>query len=146
MYTVLAYERYKATKRAVKLLYRGNLVIADRFPSENIGVMDSRRIIIAKNSPYITKLLSNLETKCYEFCGMPDLLLNFKVPIEVSLERNKNRVKEGKETDDEIRERYRINSNLTYKAYNVIEVDMDREKSECMKDVCSLIWHSVSGR
>lgn len=145
MYTVLAYERYKATKQAVKLSCRGSLVVADRFPSENIGVMDSRRIILTKNSPYIIKLLSNLETRFYESCGMPDLLLNLKVPIEVSLERNRNRVKEGKETDEQIRERYRINSNLTYKAYSVIEVDMDREKSECMRDVCSLIWYSVSG-
>ena len=145
MYAVLAYERYKATKQAVKLSYRGSLVIADRFPSEDIGVMDSRRIILGKNSPYITKLLYNLETRFYEFCGMPDLLLNLKVPIEVSLERNRNRVKEGKETDEEIRERYRVNSNLTYKAYSVIEVDMDREKSDCMRDVCSLIWSSISG-
>jgi len=145
MYTVLAYERYKATKRAVKLSNKGSLVIADRYPSENIGVMDSRRIIITKDSPSFTKGLSNLETRCYEFCGMPDLLLNLKVPIEVSLERNNNRVKEGKETDEEIRERYRINSNLTYKAYKVIEVDMDREKGECMNDICSLVWNSVSG-
>jgi thymidylate kinase len=145
MYTVLAYERYKATKLAVKLSNRGSLVIADRFPSENIGVMDSRRIILADNSHYITKLLSNLETRCYEFCGMPDLLLNLKVPVEVSIERNNNRVKEGKETDEDIRERYRINSNLTYKAYSIIEVDMNREKQECMKDICSLVWNSVSG-
>lgn len=145
-YALLAYERYKATKQAVKLSNRGVLVIADRFPSENIGVMDSRRIIIGNNSPYITKLLSKFETRCYAFCGMPDLLLNLKVPVEVSLERNRARVKKGKETDEEIRERYRINSNLTYRAYKVIEVNMEGEKGKCMRDICSLIWYSVSGR
>lgn len=144
-YSVLAYERYKATKQAVKLSNRGVIVIADRFPSENIGVMDSRRIIIDNNSPYITKLLFKFETRCYAFCGMPDLLLNLKVPVEVSIERNRARVKEGKETDQEIRDRYHINSNLTYRAYNLIEVNMDREKNECMKDICSLIWYSVAG-
>ncbi|HDY7617206.1 TPA: hypothetical protein RQJ81_004145 [Vibrio vulnificus] len=145
-YCILAYERFSAIKKARRYADRGYLVILDRYPSLNMGVMDSRRIVIDDNSSCLIKKLAKTEDYFYSSCSLPDLLINLVVPVDVSIERNQNRVKLDKETDEEIIERYRKNSNLKYNAYTFKEVNMNRNIDECMSDIMSQIHKMYNHR
>ncbi|TOG15549.1 hypothetical protein CGJ06_24785, partial [Vibrio parahaemolyticus] len=90
-YCILAYERFSAIKKARRYADRGYLVVLDRYPSLNMGVMDSRRIVIDDKSSYLIKKLAKTEDYFYSSCSLPDLLMNLVVPVDVSIERNQNR-------------------------------------------------------
>ncbi|MBE3707467.1 hypothetical protein HJ123_09435 [Vibrio parahaemolyticus] len=102
--------------------------------------------MIDDKSSYLIKKLAKTEDYFYSSCSLPDLLMNLVVPVDVSIERNQNRVKLDKETDEEIIERYRKNSNLKYNAYTFKEVNMNRNIDECMSDIISQIHKMYNHR
>jgi len=102
---ILSYDRYKLIRKYWKKSVNGELVICDRYPSLDIGVMDSRRLNIQTLSG-IKKYLANLEKKNYDSFPISDILFKLEVPVEVAIERNKDRVKQGKESEEFIRHRH----------------------------------------
>src|SRR5699024_5515332 len=105
----LAYLRYIKAKRAKKYKKKGYLVISDRWPTVESYKMDGPKLG-SKNLTGIFKTLSKIEKKYYDKLAFADLCVILTVPIEVAIKRNRDRVKEGKESDDEIIERHLQNA------------------------------------
>ena len=142
-YVLLAYERLATAKRAMRLMQKGYIIVADRYPSLTVGKMDSPRITVAPNSNVLVTKLSRLEAHFYRAIPTADLVLQLKVPLEVSLDRNRMRDKVGKETDDEIRARYQINNNLQYSCYEFYKVDADQAADRVLLTVKNHIWNCI---
>jgi thymidylate kinase len=142
-YLILAYERYRCSMRAQKLLSKGYIVISDRFPSLSYGKMDSPRISMVENPTFIYSILSRLEKRLYLSILPCDSLYYLSVPVDVAIERNANRDKVGKETDNEIRARYIVNDKLEYQvdSFTCVDATIPLEelhaylKKDCWKNI-----------
>ncbi len=63
--------------------------------SENYYMMDSPRLN-PKDYKGIKRKIAKLENSLYSKMPKPDILFSLTVPIEVAVERNRTRIKEGK--------------------------------------------------
>ena len=136
-YLILAYERYSLVKKAWKTINEGGIVIFDRYKSENLGLMDSKRLMSGKFKG-IKKMMALMENNFYNKMPIPDLIIHLTVPLEVALERNKLR----KESDNEcfLKERYAINKNLRFRAKKLEIIDTNSDYQLVLKQIKKIIW------
>jgi thymidylate kinase len=139
---VLAYDRYKLVLKARNLSRKGYVVLIDRYKSENIGIMDSHKLD-PNNFNSFKKYLAMIENNLYCKMGMPSLILHLKVPIDVAIKRNNDRIKLDKESTAELKLRYGINKNLVYKANNYHVVDSNKDYNKVLTKIKVLIWKSI---
>jgi thymidylate kinase len=139
---VLAYDRYKLVLKARNLSRKGYVVLIDRYKSENIGIMDSHKLD-PNNFNSFKKYLAKIENNLYNKMGIPNLILHLKVPIEVAIKRNDERIKSDKESTSELILRYDINKNLIYKANNYHVVDSNKDYNKVLTEIKGLIWKSI---
>lgn len=122
--TVLARMRYKEANKALKYRKQNYLIISDRWPTTEIGKMDGPQLI-AKDLKGLKKWLAKKEQKYYELIPEADLCITLTVPTEIAIQRNRDRIKEGKETDEEIIMRHQQNAEHQPKAKELIRFDND---------------------
>ena len=72
-----------------------------------------------------------------------DLLFKFNVDIENALQRNRKRVKKGKETDEEIKTRFKLNHSLDYRAVSFIEIDANNQMEQVHQLLRKLTWKHI---
>lgn len=141
-YLVLAYERSRLLKSADKFRTKGYVVICDRYPSLTLGVMDSPRIGQVQGSQWYN-LMGRVERRLYDAIPLPDAIYNLSIPFELALGRNHARVKADKETDFELRERYRRNANLQYRARSYEVIDASRDFPIVLAEMKEKIWERL---
>ena len=136
---VLAYDRYTLVKKYYKKVSMGEIVLVDRYKSENYGVMDSKRV---NPNEYrgIKRALAKFENSIYDKMPIPDILFYLTVPVEVAVIRNRDRIKEGKESEEFIRVRHTQNRDLTYIAKYNYKIDTDQDYKDEIRDIKSKIW------
>lgn len=118
----LAYLRFVAAKKAKKYKEKGYLVISDRWPTLEYYKMDGPKLHPAELSG-IYKKLATIEKRYYDKLYSADFSIILTVPVEVAIQRNRDRVKEGKETDEEIKERHLQNANHCPKSKEIVRFD-----------------------
>tara|TARA_B110000027_G_C15954275_1_gene226947 strand:- start:293 stop:580 length:288 start_codon:yes stop_codon:yes gene_type:complete len=69
------------------------------------------------------KLLSKIERYIYTKVPQINLMFLINVPLNTSISRNRERVKEGKETDKEIQDRYYEFKTTKYKSKRQVVID-----------------------
>lgn len=139
-FALLAYERYRLLRYAEKQVRQGRLILCDRYPSLSRGKMDSPRIEVNEKSGRLVKYLAQLEQRWYSMMPEPDLLLHLTVPLELALERNRNRVKVDRETDAELGMRYGDNKDLRYAAKQFEEINNDMPEEDSVLLVKNKLW------
>ena len=139
---VLSYDRYNLIKKYWDKASSGELVLCDRYKSEEYGVMDSKRL---KPELYtgFRKKLALLENRFYEEMPKPDILFYLTVPVEVAVIRNEERIKEGKESEEFIKIRHAQNKDLTYLATHNFPTDTNRDYSEVITEIKKRIWERL---
>ncbi len=136
----LAHDRYKLIQKQWYKTSDGEIVICDRYKSENLGVMDSKRLN-PDNYKGIKKKLALLENYFYEIMPIPDVLIYLTVDVEIAVKRNDLRIKEGKEDEVFLRARHEENKNLDYLAKTLYKVDTDNNYEEVIRDIKTKIWN-----
>jgi len=138
----LAYDRYALIKKQWQKASNGEIVLCDRYKSEDFGVMDSRRL---DPSVYtgLKKKLANFENKLYTIMPQPDILFYLTVPVDVAVQRNEDRIKEGKEDEEFLRIRHAENKGLNYNAKNKYLINTDNDYAKVIKDIKSKIWKII---
>ena len=136
---VLAYDRYSLIRKYWRKTSNGEIVLCDRYKSEDYGVMDSRRLK-PDNYTGFKKKLAQFENRLYEQMPKPDIMFYLTVPVEVAVVRNENRIKDGKESEEFMRIRHAENQNLTYRAKVYSKIDTNREYQEVIQEIKSKIW------
>jgi thymidylate kinase len=139
-YLILGYERYQLLKYANRLLAKGYIIVCDRYPSINVGKMDSPRISEVNESYSLIGLMGRIERKLYNAIPVPDAIFNLRIPIDIALQRNRARVKSDKETDVQLQKRYRENSGLHYEARHFEIVDTTQDLQTVLKELTGKIW------
>ena len=137
---LLAFDRRVEAKRAHRYSQRGYLVICDRYPGLLEGKMDSPRIHKDLNRNSLYQFCYSLEQALYKSIKKADMIFHLSVPIEEAIKRNNKRDKFGKETDDELRERYQINSGITFSSDNYKFIDATVPFSNVLSEVIKDIW------
>ena len=139
---VLAYDRYSLVSKLWRKATDGNIVICDRYKSEMFGVMDSKRLTIREYSGF-KRLLAVIENKYYDLMPEPDVMFYLTVPVEVAVQRNEDRIKNGKESEDFLRLRHAQNQDLTYKAKVFARIETNRDYSKVIGEIKELIWKNI---
>jgi thymidylate kinase len=136
---ILAYDRYRLIKECWKKSSAGDIVILDRYKSEDYGVMDSKRLNPIDYSGLKLRLVE-FENSLYDKMPKPDILFYLNVPVEIAVERNHNRIKEGKESEAFIRLRHKQNRDLTYSSEHTHIIDTNQPYKKEIREIKSKIW------
>ena len=127
---LLAYDRKKQSNIAHKYCNNGYIVICDRYPGVEVGKMDSPRIPLNNSAGMIYQFCYKIEQKLYRSIKKAKFIYQLSVPLEVAIYRNNKREKFGKETENELRERFSLNSNIRFlgESHNIIDASISFEK------------------
>ena len=136
-YLSLAFERVVLIRNAHRFSLNGGIAILDRYPSNTIGKMDSQRIID------LNSFFGSVESTLYESMKIADLLLKLNVDEKEALRRNKLRIKNDKETDEEIKIRFKINDRLQYCSMNEYDIDTMQPMDKVHKKLKVLLWEYI---
>jgi len=135
----LAYDRYSQIRKYYRKVSKGDILIVDRYKSENYYVMDSPRLN-PKDYIGLKRKIALLENSLYSNMPRPDILFFLTVPVEVAVERNRTRIKEGKESEEFIRIRHKENQNLEYIAKYLYKIDTNVPYEMELREIKSKIW------
>ena len=111
---MLAYDRKIDAMRAHRYSKDGYVSICDRYPGLGNGKMDSPRIPLNDDRGIFYQFCYNLEKKLYESIKPANMIFQLSVPLQIAIERNNKREKVDKETEDELRERFLLNSEAVF--------------------------------
>lgn len=139
---LLAYDRKVQSNKAFKYSRKGYLVICDRYPGLENGKMDSPRILIDKSKGFIYQFCYNLEQNLYKSINPAEFIFQLSVPLDVAIHRNRLRAKYGKETEDELRERFALNSGVKFLGKNYHHIDATPPFDFVLKQVIDELWNS----
>ena len=143
--SVIAWIRLRTAQRAVRAARRGCLVLVDRWPTAELGKMDGPRIVSAASGRLgVVERLGRLEKWAYSRMPRADVCVFLTVSLDTALARNRARVKDEKETDDEIRRRFEDNQSVQPIANKVIRFCNDGEFEAMREQLTELIWAEVA--
>jgi hypothetical protein len=143
---ILALLRLRKARFIINRASRGGLMLTDRWPTDEVGKMDGPRVILGENSGWIQHLCKRIESWAYASMPRADICYFFVVPIDVAIERNRSRIKENKETDEQISARF--HGNIDYKplASKTIRFENSGDFSLKRKELFDNVWHEIVSR
>lgn len=122
---VLALLRWRVSRQARRLARAGVTVVADRWPTLEHGKMDGPKIAreVSGLKGAVLRLLAGWESAIYRHIEPADIAFYLIVDEQTAIRRNAERVKEGKESADDIIRRYRENLDFQPIAHRVERID-----------------------
>lgn len=136
-HVILAFERCVAARRMSYYRDKGYIVFCDRYPSTIVGKMDSPKLT-KENCKFNFLIFS--EQYFYNSIIRPDLLVDLQVSDKIAIQRNNLRSKANKESEAEILDRRKTNSNLEYDARNFYVFENNGSQSAVLQFISSKIW------
>ena len=134
--------RYLILRKAFRKASRGEIVLLDRYKSENYGAMDSKKL---QSYSYrgIKKYIAQFENELYDRMPFPDLILKLHVDVEEAVLRNEARDKIGKEDSSFIRKRHELNRGLVYESNFQESIDTSGKFPLILLEVKRIIWNHL---
>jgi thymidylate kinase len=141
----LAWDRRNLLLKGWRAAARGEIVVFDRYPSNNIGAMDSPRL--KENTggeSTLYNLAARLEQYLYAQIPPPDLVIRLQVSVETAIARNRLRDKTGEETDEYIESRHRhIQIWHRPDTGRIFDVDTEQSLAETKHEIKEIIWNAL---
>ncbi len=131
-------DRYLAYRRARRLASNGTVVICDRFPLAEVGLMDgpaTRAIPRSRERSLLIRSLARLEERYYSRITYPDILIVLRVDPEVAVRR-----RHGTEDEAFVRRRSEEIWRMRWDKIPAVVIDAGRPKDEVLAAVKSAIW------
>ena len=104
--------------------------------------MDSPRVPLDANRSFVYRLCYKLEQNIYASIEPAERIFHLRVPLAVALERNSRREKFGKETNEELTERFATNSDATFLGSNYDFIDSADSFDAILLRVADATWHT----
>ncbi len=139
----LALLRLRMARIAVKRANQGSLVLVDRWPTDQIGKMDGPRIVIGNNPRIMLRIFERIESWAYSSMPRADICYFFVLPMSVAIERNRTRIKDNKETDEQITARFKGNLDYHPLARKTIHFDNAGDFKTKRKEFLANVWHEI---
>jgi thymidylate kinase len=145
---VLAWERHRLLRQVARARSRGELVICDRYPSEQTGAMDSPRLEERAGKRDLKASLYNWiarkEARLYEMMSPPDIVVNLKVSLETAKRRNQGRSMGERDTDEFVEARHRgVREWRREGTEYIFEIDTDQPMAATVLSIKKVIWESL---
>jgi thymidylate kinase len=148
---LLAWDRQKLLEKVKYSRSNGELIICDRYPSEEVRVMDSRRLLKKTDQAggfrgfqSLYNTLARVEEHLYRQMPPPDIVLRLSVSIETAKERNRKRIKPGKESDHYLESRHRSIGHWRRAGTKYIfDIDTENSFEETIMRVKRAIWETL---
>lgn len=144
----LAWDRYRLLQKVYRAKAQGDLIVCDRYPSEQIGAMDSPRLKEKTGKKGLKASLFNTmarqEHRLYERMPAPDIVIKLHVSIETAKKRNSARVGGDRDNDDflEVRHRYAHEWHKSGTKH-IFKISTEVPKSESILNIKKAIWESL---
>jgi thymidylate kinase len=135
-YVCVARDRYRAYTRARRFATNGGIVICDRFPLEQVRLMDGPRIKPGKNSRIVT-FLGRLERNYYLPMTPPEVLIVLKVDPDIAVRRK------TEEDPVSVRRRSMEIWQSDWQETQAHVIDASRSPKEVLSELKSLIWSEL---
>lgn len=139
----LALLRLRKASIAVRKARAGNMVLVDRWPTNIHGKMDGPKIINSRTRSSLVGFLASVEQTIYEKIPEADLCFYLEVDIDDALKRNNERVKEGKESDEEIIMRHQNNQQTIPICNKFIKFSNTGPYKEMLSKLAYDIWYEI---
>ncbi|HSF61934.1 MAG TPA: hypothetical protein VLA69_09585 [Gaiellaceae bacterium] len=141
---LLAYDRKALLTRAYADAANGVIVLSDRYPSVERGAVDGAQLghdhAPAPGGP-VRRRLAALEAGLYRDIPPPDLVVYLTAPLEVALERNRERGKS--EPESYLLSRHARSSSLEFERATVHLLATDRPLDEVVSELRRVIWKAL---
>lgn len=140
----LAWDRRRLLVQAARRAADGEIIISDRYPSGNVGAMDSPRLPADQSESRLLLRLAHLERSLYAQIPPPDVVLKLSVPVEVAKLRNRERIKAGKESDAYLESRHRqVQEWNRPGARRIYDIDTGGSLEATIQCVRETIWEAL---
>jgi thymidylate kinase len=144
--TLLAYERRKLLRRALREATAGAIVVSDRYPSETIGAIDSccfDDAAMTKCGSPLKRWLMARERAFYRALPRPHLVLRLEAPMDTALQRDARRGKQGGPDAQAVRRRWELESRAEFPGTPVIHIDTGQPLDETIRTVVRAVWAAL---
>jgi thymidylate kinase len=144
----LAFERARLLRRIHRYAAAGEIVICDRYPSDQAGATDGPRLQIRDGKrgwrARLFNWLARYEQRLYARNAPPDVALRLNVSIETAKRRNRLRTKVDRHDDDNLEIRHQ-QCRAWQKTGTKVVHDIDTEASleVTILSVKKNIWNSL---
>lgn len=144
----LAWDRCRLLIKVKRLAANGEIVICDRYPSGSIGAKDSPRLRPQPHHTGVRAMLYNwlagVEQRLYNQIPPPDIALRLSVSIETAKQRNRERLKSDKHSEDYLESLYQQNHEWHRDGTkSVCDVSTENSLTETILRVKRAIWQSL---
>jgi thymidylate kinase len=144
----IAKDRRRLLVRMKRLAVNNEIIICDRYPSETVSAMDSPRLETNQSGGGFTGSLINwlakIERRLYSEVPPPDIVLRLTVSVETAIQRNRERVKAGKETDAYLKARHLQNQAWSMpQVKHVFDIDTEQSLPQTLLNVKQSIWETL---
>ena len=143
---LVAHDRVALIRRCWKAAASGAIIVADRYPSETSGAIDSScfddHAIAACRSP-LKRWLMRREQALYRGLPRPDLVIRLAASRETAVRRDATRIKEGGPDAEAVLRRWRMETSAEFGPVAVVVVDTDRTIEESAADVTRAVWAAI---
>jgi hypothetical protein len=141
---LLAHDRRALLTRAYASAANGVIVLSDRYPSVERGAVDGAQLghdHPSASGGVLRRRLAALEARLYRDIPPPDLVVYLTAPLEVALERNRER---GKSEPESYRlSRHARSSSLEFERTTVHRLATDRPLDEVTSELRRVIWTAL---
>ena len=144
--TLVAYDRRKLLRRALRTATAGGIVISDRYPSERVGAIDSSCFdeeALAKCGSPLKRWLMNRERALYKALPKPDLVVRLVAPMDTAIQRDAQRLKPGGPDSEAVQRRWELEVQADFSGTPVIRVDTNRPLDETIRTVVRAVWAAL---
>ena len=141
----LAWDRSKLLRKVHRQAAAGEIVICDRYPTDEPGGTDGPRLHIREGKrSWLFNFLARAEHRLYAQNAPPDVALRLHVSIETAKQRNQRRTKADNHSDKDLEVRHQkvVAWNKTGTRV-VCDIDTEASLDQTIQSVRKAIWGSL---
>jgi thymidylate kinase len=139
---LLAHDRRALLARAYARSANGTIVLCDRYPSSDEAPVDGAQLAVEPEAQDpVRRWLAEREARLYRDVPPADLVLQLTAPLDVTLERNRQRAKA--EPEDYVLSRHARSSSLAFDRARVVKIDTNRPLEESTRELRRIIWEAL---
>lgn len=143
---ILAFLRLRKAKKAQNWAKKGYLVLSDRWPTRQPGLMDGPKKTPEGDLPRVQRALWAATERVYALMPHADVCVVLDVDVQRAMQRNRSRIKKDKETDDEIVAVHEANREHAALCEQVLRFDNNDDFSSASARLTTLLWRCLAER
>ncbi len=139
---ITAHERRALARRVQRRAANGAIIVCDRYPSAEVGAMDSARLA-ARDASGWRRRAADIERAIYSSIPPPTLVVQLSVALEVALERNRVRIKDRKESDQYVKHRHANQAVPSFPNAETLSIDTSGDLEPLLDRVKRAVWDAL---